>query len=86
MPIDPTMATLDLILERRLCSSIDASSGDLWTLPSTGLPDVVLRNHVNDEILRTSLALLGSRIFLQVMTSAIAQIFASYPGSVRAVS
>ncbi|CAE7146645.1 unnamed protein product [Rhizoctonia solani] len=81
----PDLAALDLLLERQLCISLEASSGGLWTLPPPGLPDHILRNHVDDEGLRTLRAFFGAKLFAQAVPSTIEQIFASYPGNIRAV-
>ncbi|KAJ1303231.1 hypothetical protein OPQ81_011429 [Rhizoctonia solani] len=81
----PNLAALDLLLERRLCNSLEASSGGLWTLPPPGLPDHILLNHVDDEGLRSLRAFFGAKIFAQAVPPAIEQTFASYPGTVRAV-
>ncbi|KAG9074848.1 hypothetical protein FS749_013537, partial [Ceratobasidium sp. UAMH 11750] len=83
--MENTQPGLDLFLHRRLCRSLEASSGDLWTLPALGVPDHVLRNHIDDSSLRALPAFLGSRIFSPAIDSAIAQMFDSYPGHVRAV-
>ncbi|KAG8715130.1 hypothetical protein FRC08_010959 [Ceratobasidium sp. 394] len=83
--MENTQPGLDLFLHRRLCRSLEASSGDLWTLPTLGVPDHVLRNHIDDSSLRALHAFLGSRIFSPAIDSAIAQTFDSYPGHVRAV-
>ncbi|CAE6438578.1 unnamed protein product [Rhizoctonia solani] len=81
----PNLAALDLLLERQLCNSLEASSGGLWTLPPPGLPDHTLRTHVDDEGLRTLRAFFGAKIFAQAVPQTIEQIFTSYPGNVRAV-
>lgn len=79
-------AGLDASLERRLCSSIEASSGSLWKLPSPGVPSDVLRRHVDDQTHRAQHALLGSRIFSQAMGVIITQTFSSYPSHIQHVS
>ncbi|KAG8736832.1 hypothetical protein FRC10_008804 [Ceratobasidium sp. 414] len=83
--MENTHPGLDLFLHRRLCRSLEASSGDLWTLPTLGVPDHVLRNHIDDKSLRALHAFLGLQIFSPAIDSAIAQTFDSYPGHVRAV-
>ncbi|QRW20104.1 hypothetical protein RhiXN_09079 [Rhizoctonia solani] len=57
----------------------------LWTLPSPGLPDHTLRNHVDDEGLRTLRAFFGAKIFAQAVPPTVEQTFASYSGNIRAV-
>ncbi|KAG8685366.1 hypothetical protein FRC11_010704 [Ceratobasidium sp. 423] len=84
-PRGPDLTALDLLLERRLCNSLEASSGGLWMLPPPGLPDHILRNHVDDEGLRTLRAFFGAKIFAQAVPPAIEQTFASYSGNVREV-
>ncbi|CAE6478466.1 unnamed protein product [Rhizoctonia solani] len=84
-PLGPDLAVLDLLLERRLCNSLEVSSGGLWTLPPPGLPDHILRNHVDDEGLRSLRAFFGEKIFAQAVPPTIEQTFTSYPGNVRAV-
>ncbi|GAB1520656.1 hypothetical protein RhiTH_003740 [Rhizoctonia solani] len=81
----PALAALDSLLERRLCSSLEGSDGGLWTLPSPGLPDHTLRNHVDDEGLRTLRAFFGAKIFAQAVPPTVEQTFASYSGNIRAV-
>ncbi|CAE6354627.1 unnamed protein product [Rhizoctonia solani] len=81
----PNLAALDLLLERQLCNSLEACGGGLWTLPPPGLPDHTLRNHIDDEGLRTLRAFFGAKIFAQAVPPTIEQIFTSYPGNVRAV-
>ncbi|KAH7337090.1 hypothetical protein B0J17DRAFT_718987 [Rhizoctonia solani] len=83
--LGPNLAALNLLLESRLCNSLEASSGGLWTLPPPGLPDHILRNHVDDEGLRTLRAFFGAKLFAQAVPSTIEQIFTSYPGNVRTV-
>ncbi|CAE6480884.1 unnamed protein product [Rhizoctonia solani] len=75
--LGPNLAALDLLLESRLCNSLEASGGGLWTLPSPGLPDHILRSHVDDEGLRTLRAFFGAKIFAQAVPPTIEQIFTS---------
>ncbi|QRV92335.1 hypothetical protein RhiJN_20353 [Ceratobasidium sp. AG-Ba] len=83
--MENTNPGLDIFLQRRLCRSLEASNPDLWTLPSDGLPEHVLRAHVDDNSVRALHAFLGSKIFSPAIESAIDQTFDSYPGHVRIV-
>ncbi|CAE6470912.1 unnamed protein product [Rhizoctonia solani] len=83
--LGPDLAALDSLLERRLCASLEASSGGLWVLPPPGLPNHTLRNHVDDEGLRTLRAFFGAKIFAQAVPPTIEQTFTSYSGNIRAV-